>query len=311
MTISIDDIKPGETVHGEDIDQPTRFAPLLYWMRERESIRIKKERGDPPPWTDDPILAANRFCNVRREDDAVTRWIAMHIRERYAEHPYLWLMLCIGRYINLPETLQELTCTPGAWPDGEHFDPATMATVLDGRSSRREQVFNAAYKIHPGSGSPEFRRLTKNRYVAEVAIGRLWKQRAAITSGWFTPKATLQDIVGRLMRYPGWGPFMAYQAVVDMRFTRLLANAPDIGTWAAAGPGTIRGLNRVHGRATDAGLSQEWAVIEMREIYKVIRATLPEIDIDFSDVPNILCETDKYLRMQSGDGRMKRRYTPR
>ena len=45
---------------------------------------------------------------------------------------------------------------------------------------------------------------------------------------------------------------MAYQAVVDMRFTALLADAPDVATWAAAGPGTMRGLNRLHGRPVDA-----------------------------------------------------------
>lgn len=30
--------------------------------------------------------------------------------------------------------------------------------------------------------------------------------------------------------------------------------------------------------------------------------------MDFSDVPNILCETDKYLRVQLGQGRPRTRY---
>ena len=35
--------------------------PLVAWVRERESIRKKKEAGLPPPWTIDPILAHYRL----------------------------------------------------------------------------------------------------------------------------------------------------------------------------------------------------------------------------------------------------------
>ena len=102
---------------------------------------------------------------------------------------------------------------------------------------------------------------------------------------------------------------MAYQAVVDMRFTSLLAAAPDLRTWAAAGPGTLRGLNRVHGRAVDWSLSQGQALAEMRVIYKLAEAETG-VAMDFSDVPNALCETDKYLRVQLGQGKPRALYVP-
>jgi hypothetical protein len=70
------------------------------------------------------------------------------------------------------------------------------------------------------------------------------------------------------------------------------------------------GCNRLDGRALDHDLSQEWAVIEMREIYNAVRCGLPHIAIDFSNVPNRHCEVDKWLRMRNGEGKMKRRYTP-
>jgi hypothetical protein len=100
---------------------------------------------------------------------------------------------------------------------------------------------------------------------------------------------------------------MAYQAVVDMRFTQLLSGAPDIGTWAAAGPGTMRGLNRLSSRPLDSRVSRYQALVEMRSIYDVITRETGVV-IDFSDVPNILCETDKYLRIKNGEGKMKARY---
>ena len=112
------------------------------------------------------------------------------------------------------------------------------------------------------------------------------------------------------MRLDGWGKFMAYQAVVDMRFTRLLEGAADVQTWAAAGPGTIRGLNRLYGRDIDCVLSQEQALSEMRTIYKIAEAETG-VKMDFSDVPNILCEIDKYLRVRSDEGKMRALYHPK
>jgi hypothetical protein len=100
---------------------------------------------------------------------------------------------------------------------------------------------------------------------------------------------------------------MAYQACVDMRFTPLLDNATDIATWAAAGPGTLRGLNRIHGRPVVVPLSQHQALKEMRAIYRVVQHETG-VAMDFSDVPNILCETDKYLREKNGEGHPRTRY---
>ena len=109
------------------------------------------------------------------------------------------------------------------------------------------------------------------------------------------------------MRTNGWGQFMAYQAVVDMRFAPLLRGALDTYGWAAAGPGTLRGLNRLHGRAVDAAISQAQALTEMRVIYKSVQQET-NVLMDFSDVPNALCETDKYLRVKNGEGKPRALY---
>ena len=36
---------------------------LIYWIRERESIRLLKEGGKSKPYTSDEILRDYRFCN--------------------------------------------------------------------------------------------------------------------------------------------------------------------------------------------------------------------------------------------------------
>lgn len=270
-------------------------------LRAREAIRVAKDRGDAPPWTSDPILATYRFCNVRREDDRVTLWIDAHIRKPYPDHPYLWLMLCIARQINWPDTLAELI-EAGAWPDGEDDPCPAIARVLNARKARGDKVYTGAYMI----AAPAEKGADKQTYIAGTVIGALWKRRTMFDR-W--SRATLQGTHELITRSNGWGPFMAYQAVVDMRFTSLLRNAGDVASWAAAGPGTIRGLNRIHGRPTDAALCQEDALGEMRAIWKVVRQETG-VDMDFSDVPNILCETDKYLRVKNGEGKPRALYVP-
>ena len=122
----------------------------------------------------------------------------------------------------------------------------------------------------------------------------------------------LQDVweMFQSPRYIGWGPFMAYQVVVDLRHTEYLNAAPDIQTWAALGPGSRRGLNRLAGRPVDYNLSQAQGLDEMRALYESqdhFRAPwVPRIDL--SDIQNALCETDKYLRVKLGEGRPRSQF---
>jgi hypothetical protein len=276
--------------------------PFLYWMREREAVRLRRKSGHPPPWTAEPILQTYRFCNVRREDDRVTVWIRQHIREPYADHPALWWMLCAARMINWPDSLAEIIAA-GAWPDRANFNPAQIGEVLEARKLRGDKVETGAYMISASYKTvPSWSSWSKQRYIAEIVLGRLWDKREEVS-------ATLEAKHAFLTEHRGWGPFMAWQAVADMCFTSILAAAPDRHSWAAAGPGTIRGLNRLHERPVKQTLSQKKALAELRDVYPIL---LKEsgIEFDWIDVMNIMCETDKFLRVKNGEGRPRSLFTP-
>ena len=321
-------------------------SPLWAWVNERHAIYIRKglrsgltpdqlhvpqfadlEECDPGshalreagPYTDDPILAQYRFCNVFRELDRVTVWIDQNIRKPFADHPDLWLMLAIARYINWPDTLQTLIEYDGAWPTGDHgsFSPGGLGRALDFISSEGRKVYTGAYMIRAESNpKAEWYSWTKQQYVARIVIGRLWEDREqwrAMFQDQPEGGLELQAVWQMLQspRYIGWGPFMAYQAVVDMRWCpSLLGGAPDINTWAALGPGSRRGLNRLAGRPLDFPLSQAQGLHEMRFIYETQNAhRAPWVPvIDLSDIQNALCETDKYLRVKQGEGRPRAQY---
>ena len=59
----------------------------------------------------------------------------------------------------------------------------------------------------------------------------------------------------------------------------------------------------------DAALKQDQALREMRKIYEVAEAETG-VALDFSDVPNVLCETDKFLRVLNGEGKPRALYVP-
>ena len=112
----------------------------VHWIKERESIRIRKESNAPYPWTDDPILRDYRFCCVRREDDRVTKWIDANVRRPFQNNPNLWLMLCVCRIVNWPDTLAELISTPRAFPIDDGLYNHKVAIADGGVCNRKYSI---------------------------------------------------------------------------------------------------------------------------------------------------------------------------
>jgi len=60
-----------KALDGLDIADPVKA--FFDWCKEREAIRIRREAGQPAPWSLDPIFQQGRFLNVFREDDRGTK----------------------------------------------------------------------------------------------------------------------------------------------------------------------------------------------------------------------------------------------
>lgn len=296
--------------------------PLWDWMNERHRIYLDKRDKMLPPWTSDWIFNTYRFCNVFRELDTVTVWVRKNIREPYANHPYLWFMLAIARTINWPPTLQRLM-DAGAWPsvDGE-WDWRKAARVLQLMMNERKKVYTGAYMIRAESdpNNPWYDR-TKQEYICGCVLGNLWNARDNIHDIFdhtATSSLSLQYMHEVFKKFHGWGPFMSYELVTDLRRTRYLELAPDIYTWANAGPGAIRGLNRLSGAAIGTPLRPELANTQMVSLLRIARGAdgvrsplsleLRSKNLEMRDIEHSLCETDKYLRVKNGEGRPRARY---
>ena len=108
------------------------------------------------------------------------------------------------------------------------------------------------------------------------------------------------------------GGFHAAQVVADVKYVGPLRDASDWWDFAASGPGSRRGLNRVLGRPTDAPWKEKQWVKQVHVLRKEIapalaKAGLPRMHAQ--DTQNCLCEFDKYERIRLGEGK-GRKFVP-
>lgn len=291
-----------------------RAAEFFAFMHKRHDIYLARQANRPKPWTDDYILRDYRFCNVYRELDTVTIWIRKNIRERYWDHPNLWFMLAIARRINWPPTLQYLMepglKVGGAWPLRD-YDPEIMMRRLDSRTADGEQVYTGAYMITAQTGAAHTGQ-TKSRTTAYANLGKLWDARGEVEP---LLHGSLEQAFNAILgRGFAWGPFMTYEVVTDLRHTRYLSQAEDIHTWANAGPGAIRGLNRLCGEPLT---KQPAPILTLRAMGELLglsrkRTYWPNSSkyptLEMRDIEHCLCEFDKYERVRLGEGAPRSKY---
>lgn len=281
-----------------------RTDDFVGFIVKREAARLAKEKGLSVEL--DPVIAQYRFCNVRRNDDRVTKWIHKNLMEPLSEDENLWFHLVIARLFNNPQTLAAFPL-----PEFISWRPEQWRKRLVHMKMRGDTIFNAAYIV-----STNGRRMDKIDYLIDEVLTPLWKARKLI-SQLITEAKTLNEVHATLMSAQGLGSFMAAQVVADLKYAYPKARWKDFHTFAASGPGSRRGLNRVLGGPIATARTEE----DFREKLALLRdatnaklKTLPGmkylVPITAQDIQNCLCEFDKYERARLGEGRPKQRYTP-
>jgi hypothetical protein len=229
---------PMATQIGSIANHVERFFAFI---RERHAVYHRRAAGNPRPWTDDPILREYSFCNIYREFDRTTRWIAENWRTPHATDPDLFFAMGIARLVNLPETLAELGY-PVPW-NAEHF-----LAVLGDRKARDERMYSGAYILGTGGrgGYGE-----KPDYQAQAIFAPLWRARDRLR-----PRAgeSLREFHNRLGDFHGMGGFITAQVIADLKYAEPLRSALDWETYAASGDSTwCSAGRRIRGGTSYAG----------------------------------------------------------
>lgn len=290
-----------------------RYKELFTFMKERHNIYLRRQRGEPKPWTKDFILQQYKFCNIYRELDTVSIWIRENWRLQYRVSNFIWFVMAVARYINWPETLTEISDPLYPW------NAKQVCKVLNRRRNAGEQVFGGAYFLN--SIGPKIESIVNDR------LDLLWKNRKLIIAQ-IEDVASLEETYEVLKQQYGFGSFMAAQVVADLKYTPRFAEdrMHDWWTFAASGPGSKRGLARVFGReivstvinyarAPERRLRASWNEREWMEHMLLLKAKIDPLilkakmpALSMSDLQGSLCEYDKYERARLGEGRPKAKY---
>lgn len=280
-----------------------RVVDLFRFIQARHQIYINRfELGLPKPWTGDKILRDYRFCNVYRELDKETIWIRENWREPHDKDPNLWFAMVVARMFNWSPTLDAIR-----YP--VPFQPRLIRSRVDNllhASEGHAKIFTGAYMVRCDTMDEGE---DKTDYLINAVFQPLWDERkriqGAIRGGW------LCDIHKVLCGYYAMGSFMAAQVIADLKYSSPLLNSPDWHTWAAMGPGSSRGMNRVLGFPTQQSWGKEDWLVRLHELRVALepmikKANLPALHAQ--DLQNCLCEFDKYERVRLGEGKPRSKY---
>lgn len=288
-------------------DNVCSMPSLLYFVWEREVIRIIKSRGAERPWTKDPVLDKYKFTNIRRRDDRVSRWIIDNVIVPNDQRQDLWFILLITRLINWPPTLQYLIEQDILFRSAGDFNPVQFSDAVESFKATGGKVYSGAYMVYPTKMDPGgVKSLAIARHIILPALDIGYE----IDHVLFTDEPKIEDFVRELSGSFGISTFMAGQVAADLTYCPQLGEAVDLYTYAPIGPGSSRGLNYLLNRAPNAGWTTETFNRELIKIREQIIKQIGITDLTLHDVQNIMCEYSKYCRTVLGEGKPKTTYVP-
>ncbi len=295
----------------DQVAQGPRYGQLRQYFRtarERHNIYLlRRVANERPPWTEDPIFQKYKFCNVFREHDKVTVWLRENWREPYADHPNLPFAMALARLINWPPTLEEIGF-PKRW------NPDKALEVLGRRKAEGKKVYTGAYLLGSCPKGQE-----RSIYLIRSVLSPLHHElRSVVKAHWPLRELNSPKLEGTWQWFRsqrGIGDFLAYEIVSDLRHTKYLRDAPDIMTWANAGPGALRGLTRLWGYQPKTRQISGYA-FPKKNALEAMQTLLARSQIvcwgmnmpswEMREVEHHLCEFDKYMRIVNSQGVLER-----
>lgn len=272
------------------------------YVNERYAIYERRNAGVPPPWTRDYILQTYKFCDVFRQHDRQTVELLRAVPPLAATDPVrTFRLICLFRLFNWAPTFHALLPLVNA--AGE-LDIRRARAELKRLRRAKVKLFTAAYRTaFPTGHSADridyaVRLAAAHQKYAPVAVAAMGARR-------------LEVLCHALVKMPGVGMFIAYELACDAAYYPALLCAPeDALTWANAGPGAIRGCNRVFRGDKAAFAPKERYLKEMERLLAQAPKRFKGPAMVLRDIEHSLCEYDKYERVRAGEGRPRSNFRP-
>ena len=286
------------------------FESHWRFAAERPRIYLKRLNGDPPPWTNDPILADHKFTNVFRAADRVSQYCIKQVIYEggsMAPEEVVFRILLFKLFNSIP-ALETLTAALGT-PTWKNFDASTYGDILGKAKDRGVKIWNAAYMQ-----KPQYREDLPTKHERYLALVE-HLMHSGVTQRLLSAK-TYEQAYNVLRSYPLFGDFLSMQLLTDLNYSPVLNFDED--DFIMPGPGALNGINKCFGLSLSKDNSQDLKgaafIIEAMvagqdgflDHFGERPVTLFGRRLHLIDCQNLFCETDKYARVAHPTFNLKR-----
>lgn len=273
----------------------------LYWKfaAERNAIFEKRLRGEPRPWTTDPILQTYKFCNTFRAVDRVSQYGIEFVSNWSEKNPHGYedidhlLQIVAFRLFNRSETWGGLVAF-NAVPTRQNVRDGRLLRALEQVKKRDGKLFGNAFIICATNAFGE-----ESKHANRVKLLDLMFNKDSYCAKRILEAESLEAVYNELLRYPLIGPFTAYQIAIDINYSPLINFSEN--DFTKAGPGALRGLAKCFTDLGDFTPEQtiHWMVERQDEEFERLGLEFNGLfgrKLHAIDAQGLFCETDKYCR---------------
>ena len=306
------DHAPRIMICGRRLDPTPVFDTYWRFAAARQGLYEARLRGQPAPWTSDPILRRHRFTNCYRAADRVSQFLISQVIYEGSQDPgEVVFRTLLFKVFNRIATWQRLEARIGevSWRE---YDYARYERVLTAAFTSGERLYSAAYVVPPPAFG-EARKHANHLRLLELMMST--DVAAKVRSA-----GSLRGAFEVLRSYPAIGGFLAYQYVIDLNYSPVLAY--DEMEFVVPGPGARDGIRKCFGRAAD-GIEADvirYMADHQEEHFARLGLHFGGLQgrrLQLIDCQNLFCEVDKYARAAhpdiqgiSGRTRIKQSFRP-
>jgi len=287
----------------------------LYWRfaAERQAIFERRALGVPGPWTSDPILQRNKFCNVFRAADRVSQYLIRSVIYQEASHDRDGLLRIVAfRLFSNIATWEGVKGCLGRPPMVADLESDAFLAALEATKEANGGLYTGAFILCAGDA---FGQGKKHRN--HIALLKMMFRNDALPTA-IQQARSLQEVFEYLKTFPLIGDFMAYQLAIDINYSELTDFSEN--SFVRPGPGAVRGIRKVF--ESTGPLSMDQAIMWMVDNQA---SEFDRLGLKFGglygralhaiDCQGLFCEVDKYCReavpaLTSARSRIKQRFTP-
>lgn len=271
-----------------------------YWRFASERLGMFYRRFSDPagPWTSDPILRSYRFTNAYRAADRISQYLIAEVqaREDRPQTPReVFFRTMLFKIFNRIETWESLEDRFGPL-EWRRLDLAKIDQALEELRVRGRKIYSAAY-IMPspllGHARKHSNHLALLKRMIEDRLPEHVRQ-----------APSLRSVYELILRYPGLGPFLAFQYTIDLNYSCMLDF--EESEFVVAGPGALDGISKCF--VDTLGLTAEeviyWATERQDTEFRRLGLEFPGLfgrRLQPIDCQNLFCEISKYARVAHPD----------